>query len=125
MEAEEALLNAKPPLPLRSTVMKVPHHGGRTAMSPEFALAVKPEYAVISEGNIKAYPAPSPEALADLRAAGSKIFITNRDGAAIFLTDGKTIESASYEDLSLKRTGGGGEVQNLLRLKRQLSYNFL
>ncbi len=124
LEAEEALLNAKPPLPLRSTVMKVPHHGGRTAMSPEFALAVKPEYAVISEGNIKAYPAPSPEALADLRAAGSKIFITNRDGAAIFLTDGKTIESASYEDLSLKRTGGG-EVQNLLRLKRQLSYNFL
>ncbi len=125
LEAEEALLNAKPPLPLRSTVMKVPHHGGRTAMSPEFALAVKPEYAVISEGNIKAYPAPSPEALADLRAAGSKIFITNRDGAAIFLTDGKTIESASYEDLSLKPAGGGEEVQNLLRLKRLLSYNFL
>ena len=126
LEAEEALLDARPPLPLRSTVMKVPHHGGRTAMSPEFALAVKPEYAVISEGNIKAYPAPSPEALADLRAAGSKIFITNRDGAAIFLTDGRTIESASYEDLSLKPAGGAGEeVKNLLRLKRLLSYNFL
>jgi competence protein ComEC len=126
LEAEEALLNAKPPLPLRSTVMKVPHHGGRTAMSPEFALAVKPEYAVISEGNIKAYPAPSPEALADLAAAGSKIIITKRDGSAIFVTDGKTIKQATYEDLSLKRTGGrGGELENLLRLKRQLSYNFL
>ena len=126
LEAEEALLNAKPSLPLKSTVMKVPHHGGRTAMSPEFALAVKPEYAVISEGNIKAYPAPSPEALADLEAAGSKIIITNRDGAAIFLTDGKTIESASYEDLSLKPGNGlAGEKENLLRLKRRLSYNFL
>ncbi|MGC2424065.1 MAG: ComEC/Rec2 family competence protein [Nitrospirota bacterium] len=125
LEAEEALLNASPPLPLRSTIMKVPHHGGRTAMSPEFALAVKADYAVISEGNIKAYPAPSPEALADLEAAGSKIIITNRDGAAIFLTDGKTVESASYEDLTLKPAGGGREVKNLLRLKRRLSYNFL
>lgn len=94
-------------------------------MSPEFALAVKADYAVISEGNIKAYPAPSPEALADLEAAGSKIIITNRDGAAIFLTDGKTVESASYEDLTLKPAGGGREVKNLLRLKRRLSYNFL
>jgi competence protein ComEC len=125
LEAEEALLNAKPPLPLRSTVMKVPHHGGRTAMSPEFASAVKPEYAVISEGNIKAYQAPSPEALADLKAAGSKIIVTRRDGSAIFLTDGKTVEQATYEDLTLKPAGGGGEVQNLMRLKRLLSYNFL
>jgi competence protein ComEC len=126
LEAEEALLNAKPPLPLKSTVMKVPHHGGSTAMSPEFASAVKAEYAVISEGNIKAYPAPSPEALADLAAAGSKIIITKKDGSAIFVTDGKTIEQATYEGLSLKRTGGReGELENLLRLKRQLSYNFL
>ncbi|MHB8174632.1 MAG: hypothetical protein ACYDFU_09270, partial [Nitrospirota bacterium] len=110
----------------RSTVMKVPHHGGRTAMSPEFAAAVRPEYAVISEGNIKAYPAPSPEAVADLRAVGAKVFCTRWDGGAIFQTDGKTLEGAAYEDLTLKPAHGlTGEKGNLLRLEKQLSYNFL
>ena len=125
-EAEEAMLDAKPPLPLASTVLKVPHHGGRTAMSPEFAAAVRPEYAVISEGNIKAYPAPSPEAVADLRAVGAKVFCTRWNGGAFFRTDGNTVEAASYEDLALKpATDFAAERGNIIRLERQLSYNFL
>ncbi len=125
-EAEEALLDTRPPLPLKSTVLKVPHHGGRTAMSPRFAAAVRPGYAVISEGNIKAYPAPSPEAVADLRAVGAKVFCTRWNGGAIFCTDGKTLEAASYKDLALKpATDFAAERENIIRLERQLYYNSL
>ncbi len=125
-EAEEALLDARPPLPLRSTVLKVPHHGGRTAMSLKFAAAIRPEYAVISEGNIKAYPAPSPEAVADLRAVGAKVFCTRWNGGVIFRTDGKTIEGASCEDIALEHAKClEDERENILRLKERLSYDFL
>ena len=125
-EAEDALLDARPPLPLRSTVLKVPHHGGRTAMSPEFAAAVRPEYAVISEGNIKAYPAPSPEAVADLKAVGAKVFCTRWNGGAIFCTDGRTVDAESYEGLALKpATDFAAEKENIVRLEKRLSYNFL
>ncbi|TMA83255.1 MAG: MBL fold metallo-hydrolase, partial [Deltaproteobacteria bacterium] len=54
--AEERLLQA--PARLRSTVLKVPHHGSRTSSHPAFLAAVSPAVAVMSVGPDNRYHLP-------------------------------------------------------------------
>jgi len=78
-EAEESLL----PLGiwLRSSIMKVPHHGGRTSSSSGFLKTVDPRVAVISLGKNNSYGHPHAETIERLKAAGADIFRTDTDGA--------------------------------------------
>jgi competence protein ComEC len=55
-EAEKILLNQK--TLLKSTILKVGHHGSNTSSSPEFVKAVKPEVAVIMCGTNNDYHHP-------------------------------------------------------------------
>jgi competence protein ComEC len=88
-EGEDELLATG--LPLKASVLKVGHHGGRTSTSRRFLETVQPEVAVI----LNEYPAnrgsPNKEVLARLESAGVRIFWTGRDGAVIINTDGKTL----------------------------------
>ncbi|OGS14158.1 MAG: hypothetical protein A2234_10885 [Elusimicrobia bacterium RIFOXYA2_FULL_58_8] len=61
---------------LQSNILKVGHHGSRTSTGDAFLARVRPDYAFISVGLSNNYGHPHPEALARLRNAGAKIYLT-------------------------------------------------
>ncbi|MGH9519633.1 MAG: ComEC/Rec2 family competence protein, partial [Terriglobales bacterium] len=68
-------------LVVASSLLKVGHHGSNTSSTAAFLVAVHPRVAVISVGRGNGYGLPNAMALARLRAAGARIFRTDRDGA--------------------------------------------
>jgi competence protein ComEC len=74
---------------LSALVLKVPHHGSDTSLSPAFLAAVNPEAAVIPVGADNRYGHPDPGALKRLAAAGARVYRTDRDGTVTFVSDGE------------------------------------
>ncbi len=66
---------------VRSTVLKVPHHGSADPAVREFVGAVSPELAVISVGADNPFGHPSDEMVRELERVGAKIMTTAGDGA--------------------------------------------
>ena len=58
-------------------VLKVGHHGSRTATSPEFLEAIQPEFGVISAGMNSQYGHPHAETLEALDAAEVQVLLTD------------------------------------------------
>ena len=117
VEAQDALLNASPPLPLKSTVLKAPHHGGRSSLNERFFLAVKPEVASVSIGRSfynKRFSASSTEFLEGI---GAKVYNTHQSGAVVLRTDGTGYSVVTYEDSEpLPAAGPLEEMENYRRL---------
>jgi competence protein ComEC len=86
--AEEARLLAAGAR-VRADVLKVGHHGSRTSTTRAFLDAVRPALAVVSSGVRNRFGHPHRPTLATLDAAGVAIHRTDRQGAAIWATDGK------------------------------------
>ncbi len=78
------------------SVLKVSHHGARTATTTELLAAFRPAYAVISAGHANRFGHPHPEVLARLAAQGVRVFRTDRDGAVVFRSDGETLAVETY-----------------------------
>jgi competence protein ComEC len=78
---------------LRSTVLKVSHHGTKTSTSQQFLAAVDPEVAVISVGRGNSFGHPSPEVVERLIDAlgEDSVYRTDEDGTIGFITDGETL----------------------------------
>ncbi|MPZ50762.1 MAG: MBL fold metallo-hydrolase, partial [Dehalococcoidia bacterium] len=74
---------------LRSTVLKVAHHGSDGSTASVFLDAISPEVAVISAGEDNTYGHPSPTTL--LRLAGVPFLRTDENGSARFVTDGRRL----------------------------------
>lgn len=89
---EERVLNAEF-RSLRSTLLKVGHHGSSTSTSDEFLGAVSPKIAVISVGKHNRYHHPSSSTLQKLANAGVKTCRTDENGAIWVRTDGRTFVS--------------------------------
>jgi len=100
-EAERRLLATG--APLAATVLKVGHHGARGASTSAFLSRVQPALAVVSVGARNGYGHPAPEALARLHAAGAHTLRTDRDGAVIFETDGRTLTVTRWADRTVER----------------------
>lgn len=84
---------------LRSTVLKVGHHGSRTSSSQEFLQAVQPRWAVISCGYANSFGHPHGEVLERLaECTKAKVFRTDLQGAIMFTTDGEKIKIHCYRD---------------------------
>jgi competence protein ComEC len=83
---------------LNATILKVPHHGSRTSIDPDFLSRVGPAVAVISVGENNPYRHPSPETLAAYALLGAQIYRTDRDGAVVFETDGIRRTIRTYAD---------------------------
>jgi competence protein ComEC len=81
---------------LKANILKVSHHGSKNASSIPFLINCKPEYAVISCGKDNLFGHPSELVLNKLELLGAKVFRTDKDGAVIFESDGKTIESVEW-----------------------------
>ena len=65
----------------RVDLLKVAHHGSRTATTQAFLDAVRPRVAVASAGAGNTYGHPAPATLARLRAAGARTLRTDQDGS--------------------------------------------
>ncbi len=84
----------------RVDVLKVGHHGSRSATSDSWLAELAPKAAVISVGEGNRYGHPAPEALQRLAAHGVEIWRTDRDGMVSVETDGRrmTIRAAGREE---------------------------
>jgi len=78
---------------LRSTVLKVAHHGSETSTSAQFLAAVDPEVAVICVGAENPFGHPSPEVMERLidRLGKDNVHRTDEDGTIEFITDGESL----------------------------------
>jgi len=85
---EQAML-AEPDL--KSTLLKVGHHGSITSTQPEFLARVAPQWAVISCGLHNRYGHPREEVLEELQQSRVRTFRTDIDGASCFMLDGKAV----------------------------------
>jgi competence protein ComEC len=82
----------------RVDLLKVGHHGSRGASGGAWLDELRPTAAVVSVGRRNTYGHPSPEALERLRAYGTTIWRTDRDGDVRVTTDGAT--------MTVQTTGG-------------------
>ena len=78
---------------LRSTVLKVAHHGSKTSTTPQFLSVVAPEVAVISVGANNTFGHPNPEVVERLRErlGEDSIYLTSENGTIEFITDGEKL----------------------------------
>jgi competence protein ComEC len=78
---------------LKSTVLKVAHHGSKTSTSPQFLAVVNPKVAVISVGGNNTFGHPSPEVVERLeeKLGKGKVYRTDKDGTLEFITDGERL----------------------------------
>ena len=89
VEAEQQLLEGG--VDLKSSFLKVGHHGSDTSSSTRFLRAVSPEIAVISCGADNEYGHPHSEILARLRNIGAQVYRTDVNGTVIVSSDGYAI----------------------------------
>ena len=62
-------------------VLLVPHHGSKTSSGEDFLRAVKPSFAIVSNGYLNGYGHPAPEVLQRYRDLGIPFFDTPGTGA--------------------------------------------
>lgn len=72
-------------------ILKVGHHGSRSASSPGFLGPLRPRLAVISVGRSNPWGHPHPEVLQALTLAGARTLRTDRHGMISLETDGNWI----------------------------------
>jgi competence protein ComEC len=77
-------------------VIKVAHHGSLTSTAPEFLQALAPRAAVVSVGRANTFGHPAPAVLARYRAVGAEVFRTDRDGAVMLTTDGRSMRMEAF-----------------------------
>ena len=73
---------------LRSTILKVGHHGSKYSSDSRFLAAVAPALAVISAGESNRYGHPTLEVLERLAESDAAVFRTDEEGTLIFRSDG-------------------------------------
>jgi competence protein ComEC len=89
--AQEAWLVERWGAALEATVLKVGHHGSRTSSTPAFLDAVRPQVALISVGAGNRYGHPAPPVVEALGERGVELLRTDRDGAVVLRTDGRSL----------------------------------
>ncbi|HWK10977.1 MAG TPA: hypothetical protein VNR64_13040, partial [Vicinamibacterales bacterium] len=77
--------------PALVTIVKAPHHGSAGSSSPALVGRTHPAAVVFSAGQRNAFGHPAPTVVDRYRAAGARVFRTDRDGAIVMDTDGRTV----------------------------------
>jgi len=76
-------------------ILKVGHHGSRTASSQAFLNVIQPEVAIYMAGVDNPYGHPHEETLAALKEIGAAVYGTDRNGDIVVTTDGETYTVAT------------------------------
>lgn len=89
-EAEEKIINLykKNPQILKSTVLKVAHHGSDSSSTIEFLKMVSPKIALIGVGKNNKYGHPSLEVISKIKEQGINIYRTDENGEITLKTNG-------------------------------------
>ncbi len=87
-EAEADIIASK--RDIRSTVLKVSHHGSKSASTEEFLKAVSPQIAVISVCDTNKY-LPNRDTVERIESLDCELFRTDEDGTIILASDGNKI----------------------------------
>jgi competence protein ComEC len=74
--------------PFHANILKISHHGSKTATSSEFIEAVEPDFAVISCGEDNTFGHPAPEVIQRIEERNIEILRTDLNGRIEFITDG-------------------------------------
>ena len=93
-EAEERMLRRD--YPLRSDILKIPHHGSSTSSSTPFLERVKPTHAILSVGERNIGRLPHPEVLKRYQQLGATLYRTDVQGAITVVTDGENIHIETF-----------------------------
>ncbi len=88
-EEEESILESG--ADLKSTVLKVGHHGSGTSTSYPFLREVMPEISVISVGKDNYYDHPHENIVSRLKDAGSEVYRTDLNGDIVITSDGTNV----------------------------------
>ena len=88
-EVEQAILDSGEDI--KSTVLKVGHHGSNTSTGYVWLREIMPQYAVISVGKDNSYGHPTEEVLSRLRDAEVTTYRTDLHGDIICTSDGKSV----------------------------------
>ncbi len=85
---------------LRSSILKVPHHGSDRSADRTFLKSVKPKAAIISAGKDNRFGHPSRAAIRNLKSLGTEIYRTDQDGNVTITSDGKSfaVKTSKYHD---------------------------
>jgi beta-lactamase superfamily II metal-dependent hydrolase len=87
-EAEDRIMAVESDL--KSTVLKVGHHGSSSSTGAAFLSKVRPEVEVIEVGAGNAYGHPTQKTLSALQSTSSKVYRTDTNGNIEITTDGQT-----------------------------------
>ncbi len=111
-EVEQAMISRG--VPLKSTVLKVGHHGSYTSTSYQFLWNVMPTYAVISCGKGNSYGHPHDEVLSRLRDADVTLFRTDLQGDITCTSNGSSVSFSVSRNWNANVYGdlGGNSTQN-------------
>lgn len=82
---------------LKSTILKVGHHGSKTSSSEAFLAVVEPDIALISVGAKNSYGHPTQEVLSRLQSAGAQVLRTDQKGTVVCTSSGASFECKSEE----------------------------
>ncbi len=93
---EQSILDAG--YDVKSTVLRVGHHGSYTSTSESFLKAVAPEYCVISVGQGNAYDHPHDEVMNRIAAYGATVYRTDMNGDITCASDGKTVRFSTEKN---------------------------
>lgn len=88
-EEETSVLNSRQTV--KSTVLKVAHHGSNSSSGYRFIREVAPQYAVISVGKGNKYGHPTENVLSRLRDAEVETYRTDMQGDITCISDGKVV----------------------------------
>lgn len=89
IDSEQDILNAG--TNLKSTLLKVGHHGSDTSTSYRWLREISPEYAIISVGKNNSYGHPTEQTLSRLQDAEVTLFRTDLQGYIICTSNGETL----------------------------------
>ena len=95
---------------LRSTLLKVGHHGSSTSTSYRFLREVAPTYGIISVGKDNSYGHPNESVLSRLSDAEVIFLRTDEKGDIICTGDGKTLTFTTSKGGSLEIEPPAGEL---------------
>jgi competence protein ComEC len=105
LAAEQEILRTK--ANLQSTVLKVPHHGSKTSSTQKFVEKVRPKFAVFTVKSGGRQRLPYPAVLERYKRLGVKTYYTDRDGAIIFVTDGRDLSVQTFLEQKARSEWGG------------------
>ena len=98
---------------LKSDVIKVPHHGGKTSAYRPFLGTVSADIAVISCGRDNSFGHPHQETL---DALGTEIKRVDTDGAVKISENSTGLDVKTWKDFQFKRANSLADEMNNFRL---------